>query len=90
MTRPVLLLGLAGLILLAFALAGCEQTPPISKAPTGRGQGEAWLIAEVDGCRIWQLSGPVYFARCPEGASSMVWEQKEGKSTRTRHTVAGR
>lgn len=69
-----------------LALTSCGPDP--MKVETSPNGANAYLIATVDGCRLWSVEG-IYFARCPEGAVNTKWEQQQGKTTVTKYTVGG-
>jgi hypothetical protein len=70
-----------------LALASCGQEP--MKAETSANGATAYLIATVDGCRVWRVwdGVSVYFARCPEGAVTTKYERQQGKTTVPQYTV---
>jgi hypothetical protein len=69
---------LAGVALLV--LAGCEFNPISIEVASENGRNSR-IIAEVDGCRIWEVYNSdghnPFFARCPEGAATS-YEQYQG------------
>jgi len=77
--------GIAAFSLLT--LASCGQEP--MKAETSANGATAYLIATVDGCRVWRVwdGVNVYFARCPEGAVTTKYERQQGKTTVPQYTV---
>lgn len=81
----IALSGIAAVSLLA--LASCGQDP--MKAETSPNGATAYLIATVDGCRLWRVwdGHDVYFARCPEGAVTTKYERQQGKTTVSQFTV---